>query len=85
MIRLPVTKCCEQADLEMTFFGNSQGEAVEFGADQCTSFIYDILSYTNPFYLGILVRNDAVRDRLQQRLGSSIIMSGLTFLYRVSG
>ena len=33
---LPGTKCHKQADLEKSFFGDGRGEAVEFGADQCT-------------------------------------------------
>ena len=33
--RLPETKYHKQADLENTFFGNNQGETVEFGAEQC--------------------------------------------------
>ena len=32
---------------------------------------------------GILVRNDAARDRLQQKLQNSIIMSGPTFSRQV--
>ena len=29
------TKYRRQADLENSFFGNSQGETIEFGAEQC--------------------------------------------------
>lgn len=42
----------------------------------------DTLFCTNLFYPGILVRNDATKDRLQQRLEGSLIMSGLGFLHR---
>jgi len=42
--------------------------------------VCDISFCTNPFYSGILVRNDAAKDKLQQRLGRSIIMLDLTFL-----
>ena len=34
----PGTKYYKQADLEKSFFGNSRGETVEFGAEQCMSF-----------------------------------------------
>ena len=41
-------------------------------------FVYTFRSVTNP-HAGILVRNDAARDKLQQKLKNSIIMSGPMF------
>ena len=80
--RLPWTNCHEQADLEKSFFGNGQGEAIEFGADQCTAFCCDVSFCTNPFHSGILVRNDTTKDKLRQRIGGSLIMSDLIFLHQ---
>ena len=37
VILSPGTKFRKQADFEKSFFGNGQGEAVDFGADQCTA------------------------------------------------
>lgn len=42
--------------------------------------LFVILHRLNTFHIGILVRNDVVKDRLQKRLRGSLIMSGLTFL-----
>jgi len=67
-----------QADLEESLFGGGQEEVVEFGADQCKHFVCDVYIRYQPFHSGILVRNDATRDRLQQRLRNSIVMSVLT-------
>jgi hypothetical protein len=74
------TKRHKQADLEKSFFGNSQGETVDLGAEQCMAFRSRYSFCPNLFHSGILVRNDATKDRLQQRLQGSLIMSGLVFL-----
>ena len=79
--RLPGIKYYKQIDLEKSFFGSGQGETMEFGADQCKHFISFVKFHSVPTSPpGILVRDDAVRDRLQQRVGNSIIMSVLKFL-----
>jgi len=79
VVGLPGTEFHKQIGFEGSLFGNGQGEIVEFGAGQCMMFLGDTLSCTNPFHPGILVRNDATKDRLQKRLESSLILSGLTF------
>ena len=80
---LPGAKFRKQVDLEASFFGNGQGETVEFGAEQCMEFHCDASFCTNLFHSGILVRNDAAKDRLERRLNkSSIVMSGLVFPHR---
>ena len=38
MTGLSGTNFHKQVDLEKSFFGNSQGKPIEFGADQCTAF-----------------------------------------------
>jgi len=40
--RLPGAKYRTQADLEKSFFGSGKGEVIEFGADQCKHFVYDV-------------------------------------------
>ena len=42
--------------------------------------LLDIPFYINPFHSGILVRDDAAKTKLEQRLQGSIIMLGLTFM-----
>ena len=46
-------------------------------------FIGDTPFCTNPFYPGILVRNDATKVRLEERLEGSLIMSGLISLHQL--
>ena len=50
------------------------------GRTNVQPLFYDIFLCTDTFHSGILVRNDAARDRLQQKLKNSIIMSDPTFL-----
>lgn len=38
LVELSRTKCSEQTDFERSFFGNGQGETIEFGAGQCMTF-----------------------------------------------
>ena len=57
-----------------------KGKPSILGQINVRHFVSEITSCANPSRLGILVRNDAARDRLQQRLKNSIIMSGPAFL-----
>ena len=45
------TKYRKQADLENSFFGNSQGETIEFGAEQCKRILFMTVRpvFTPPF------------------------------------
>jgi hypothetical protein len=61
-----------QCDFEKSFFGDYDAGPVEFGADQCKRTVS--LFLTNPFMgliLGILVRDDATKTRLNERLGGN--------------
>jgi len=60
--------------------GAAEGKPSNLGRTNVRHSIREISFCANPPHSGILVRNDAARDRLQQRLGNSIIMSSLTFL-----
>ena len=71
------TKFQKQDDLEKTFLANGQGEPIEFGADQCTTFHLTVPFGNNFFRLGILVHNDTAKENLKQRLGNNLILSVL--------
>ena len=68
----------KQGNLDRSFLANRHGEPIEFGADQCTAFRLAILFCNNLSRSGILVRNDAAKERLKQRLGNNLIMSVFT-------
>lgn len=57
----------DAAELEQFIFGDS-GNRIEFGAQQCRSFAAVSQAFAE-MLLGILVRDDAARERLKKRVG----------------
>ena len=67
--------------LRLCSLGTAEGNLLNSERKNVWHPICDVSSYVNSSHSGILVRNDAAKDRLRQRLGDcSIIMSGLMSL-----
>jgi hypothetical protein len=65
----PGTKYHEQADWEKSFFGNNQGEPIEFGANQCTAFRLSFYSVptlcTQVYSCAMMLRRTGCRNGLE--------------------
>ena len=64
--------------------GTAKEKPLIWGRNNVWHFIQTPSFCPNFFHVGILVRNDAVKDRLQQRLQGSLIMLSLTFSSQLS-
>ena len=49
------------------------------GPTNVRHLVYGVSFGANAFYSGILVRNDAAKDKLQQKVGNSLIMLASAF------
>ena len=58
-----------------------RGKSSNSGQTNVLYHVCHILFCADPSHSGILVRNDAAKDKLRQRLRNSIIMSGLMLFH----
>lgn len=68
-------------------FKNGQEENIDLGAKQCAvPHLWHLFCTSDTFYLGILVRNDVTKARLEERfptLGRNNFMSVLVLLLQL--